>query len=155
MDRIGDTFRWRSENVSTAEVGQVLGFHPKVQEANVYGVSVPGHEGRAGCAAVLLDDSCFTNGRESGEVNDETLESLATWCQNSLPKYAVPVFVRVVKELVVTGTNKQQKPVLRKEGVDPGLTGDDKVYWLKPGSAKYELFGREDWDQLGAGKVKL
>lgn len=55
-DRLGDTFRWRSENVSTAEVGACLGTMDGVVDANVYGVEVPGYEGRAGCAAVLVDD---------------------------------------------------------------------------------------------------
>jgi acyl-CoA synthetase (AMP-forming)/AMP-acid ligase II len=151
-DRIGDTFRWRSENVSTAEVGDVLGHHRQVLEANVYGVTVPGHEGRAGCAAILLTPECLL---PSGEVKDETLESLATWCINSLPKYAVPLFLRVVKEVVATGNNKQQKTGLRKQGIDPELTAGDHMYWLKPGSQKYEPFARGDWDLLGARKIKL
>jgi acyl-CoA synthetase (AMP-forming)/AMP-acid ligase II len=151
-DRIGDTFRWKSENVSTAEVGDVLGHHRLVLEANVYGVSIPGHEGRAGCAAALLNPECFL---PSGEVKEDVLESLAVWCQNSLPKYAVPLFIRVVREVVATGNNKQQKVELRKQGVNPILMEGDRVYWLKPGSFKYEPFGRAEWDQLGAGKVKL
>jgi acyl-coenzyme A synthetase/AMP-(fatty) acid ligase len=55
LDRLGDTFRWKSENVSTAEVSEVLGKFPGVIDANVYGVEVPGHDGRAGCAALLLN----------------------------------------------------------------------------------------------------
>lgn len=152
-DRIGDTFRWKSENVSTAQVGEVLGHHPKVLEANVYGVSLPGHEGRAGCAAVTLDPSALDpSGRG---CKDETLQSLATWCTNSLPRYAVPVFIRVVKELVVTGTNKQQKPKLRQEGVEPGKMGGDRVYWLRPGGTRYEVFGEGEWRELVSGKAKL
>ena len=151
-DRIGDTFRWKSENVSTAQVGEVLGHHSKVQEANVYGVSLPGHEGRAGCAAVMLEPSAL---EANGEIKPEVCEALATWCTNSLPRYAVPIFIRVVRELVVTGTNKQQKPKLRMEGVQPGKIGGDKVYWLKPGSARYELFGEAQWRELSAGKAKL
>ena len=151
-DRIGDTFRWKSENVSTAEVGDVLGHHRLVLEANVYGVQVPGHEGRAGCAAVLLTPESLL---PSGEVKEDILESLATWCMNSLPKYSVPLFLRIVKEVVATGNNKQQKTGLRKEGIDPNLITSDRMYWLKPGSMKYEPFGRAEWDGLGARKVKL
>jgi acyl-CoA synthetase (AMP-forming)/AMP-acid ligase II len=151
-DRIGDTFRWKSENVSTAQVGEVLGHHPKVQEANVYGVSLPGYEGRAGCAAVMLEPSAFEG---AGHLKPEVLESLATWCTNSLPKYAVPIFIRTVTELVVTGTNKQQKPKLRQEGVQPDRMGSDKVYWLKPGSATYEPFDARGWSEICGGTAKL
>ena len=151
-DRLGDTFRWKSENVSTAEVGDTIGHHRTVQEANVYGVSVPGHEGRAGCAAILLTPDSLL---PSGEVKQDVLQSLATYGANSLPKYSVPVFLRLVKEVVATGNNKQQKTGLRKQGVDPSLTVGDHVYWLKPGSARYEPFGQAQWDSLGARQVKL
>lgn len=151
-DRIGDTFRWKSENVSTAQVGEVLGHHPRVQEANVYGVSLPGYEGRAGCAAVMLDASSFG---PNGGLKPEVLESLATWCTNSLPRFAVPIFIRTVKELVVTGTNKQQKPKLRQEGVQPDRMGSDKLYWLKPGSSRYEPFTSRGWSELVGGVAKL
>ncbi|RMD42195.1 hypothetical protein DV735_g2959, partial [Chaetothyriales sp. CBS 134920] len=151
-DRIGDTFRWRSENVSTTEVSDTLGRHPDVLEANVYGVSVPGHEGRAGCAAVLLSDSSFRSG--SDHVREEILESTAAWNTSRLPKYAVPLFIRVLKEIQATGNNKQQKTSLRKEGVDPSLV-TDKLYWLAPGSSRYEPFGSAEWQLLQKGQVKL
>ena len=152
-DRIGDTFRWKSENVSTAEVSQALGLHPAVQESNVYGVSLPGHEGRAGCATVLLDPAVLT--AAGAAPSSEVLGSMAQHVLDRLPKYAVPIFVRVAKggSLVVTGTNKQQKNVLRDQGVDPSKTGDDLVYWLKGGS--YVPFGPSEWAELSAGKVKL
>lgn len=143
-DRIGDTFRWKSENVSTAEVSEILGAHPKVFEANVYGVEVPHHDGRAGCAAVLL---------EGGVANDEFLESFGKHATQRLPKYSVPVFLRVVAEHQSTGNNKQQKAALRSEGVDPERVGGERIYWLKEG--KYVQFGEEDWKRLSAGRVKL
>ncbi|KAH0847984.1 Fatty acid transporter protein [Fonsecaea pedrosoi] len=151
MDRIGDTFRWRSENVSTAEVAQVLGEHPHVLEANVYGVEIPHHEGRAGCAAVLLRDV----DSNTTPIPDALLESLATYARNSLPKYAVPVFLRVVTQVMATGNNKQQKHVLRQEGVDPDKVGDNRVFFLRPDSQKYEPFGRKEWENVKGGKVKL
>ena len=145
VDRIGDTFRWKSENVSTNEVSEVLGQHPRVLEANVYGVEVPGHDGRAGCAAVLLD---------TAKPAGEDLESVAMLAINSLPKYAVPEFLRIVKEVQATGNNKQQKHVLRTQGVDPNqIPTDDKVYWLQKGT--YVPFTRDDWNRLNTGKVKL
>ncbi|KAK5659225.1 hypothetical protein OQA88_1316 [Cercophora sp. LCS_1] len=152
-DRIGDTFRWKSENVSTAEVAQVVGLHPAVAESNVYGVALPQHEGRAGCAAVVFNPSAVDV--EGGLPTDDALKSLAEHVRAGLPKYALPLFIRVAKSgtLEATGTNKQQKHNLRNEGVDPEKTGDDAVYWLK-GDA-YVKFSADEWKLLGAGKVKL
>ena len=150
-DRIGDTFRWKSENVSTAEVAHVLGSHPAVLESNVYGVELPGHEGRAGCAAVILNPEVLSG----DEPRADTLKSIATYVQGGLPKYALPLFLRLVRgdTLQITGTNKQQKHVLRSEGVDPGKVGGDAVYWLREGT--YKRFGESEWRVLVAGKVKL
>ncbi|KAI1314082.1 fatty acid transporter protein [Xylaria venustula] len=144
-DRIGDTFRWKSENVATTEVSATIGLHPAVEEANVYGVQLPHHDGRAGCAAIALKTA-----------PDQTLlQSLASHAKSKLPKYAVPIFLRLGKGLsaAVTGTNKQQKHNLRVEGVDPTKVGDDELYWLKGDT--YVRFGKEDWDRMNAGQVKL
>lgn len=155
-DRIGDTFRWKSENVSTAEVAQVLGMHPMVQEANVYGVQLPGYEGRAGCAAILLTDNAFDT-QNNVAPKQEVLDSMAAFALNSLPRYAVPIFVRVVKELQITGNNKQQKVSLRKDGADPELVGaaGDQLFWLKPGSMRYERFGSTQWSAVRHGTARL
>lgn len=162
-DRIGDTYRWRGENVSTAEVGDIIGHHSMVEEANIYGVKVPGHEGRAGCAAITLKAAALQSSNPSSPPapRAEILESLATYATNSLPKYAVPVFLRVVKEVVLTGNNKQQKVALREQGVDlrkirQASSGNtDRVYWLKPGMNRYVEFQAEDYEALKAGKVRL
>ena len=143
-DRIGDTFRWKSENVSTAEVSSVLGTHPQIHEANVYGVEVPNHDGRAGCAAVLFD---------TDDVSEGLLDSVAAHAQSSLPTYAVPPFLRIVNAHQTTGNNKQLKAVLRGEGVSPEKTGADRVFWLKGG--RYERFGMEDWEGICRGRVRL
>ena len=144
-DRIGDTFRWKSENVSTNEVAEVLGGSPHVLEANVYGVEVPGHDGRAGCSATVFSEP---------EPSVALLSSVAQLVWNSLPRYAVPIFLRVVKEVQATGNNKQQKHVLRMQGVDPAkVPSDEKIYWMKGGT--YVPFEVRDWEALGAGKVKL
>lgn len=160
VDRIGDTFRWKSENVSTAEVAQVLGRHPAVVEANVYGVHIPGHDGRAGCAAVLLNDD--------NKDKDGVMADLGLFASNSLPRYSIPLFIRLVREMPSTGTLKQQKHVLRREGVDPdkveGECGEE-VWWFRElgavgrsgagAGAGYIRFKREDWHDLTAGMVKL
>ena len=143
-DRIGDTFRWKSENVSTAEVAENLGTHSSILEANVYGVEVPHHDGRAGCAAVLF---------EGDVINEATLESVAKHATQRLPKYSVPSFLRVVTEHKTTGNNKQQKVMLRNEGVDPVKVAGEKIYWLREG--KYIEFTGDDWKRLSAGEVKL
>jgi len=114
MDRLGDTFRWKSENVSTAEVAECIGKYPGVTEANVYGVLVPGHEGRAGCAALHLS-----------EPVDYT--ALLAYMIQRLPRYAVPVFLRVVKASTHIHNHKQNKVPLRKEGVDPKLMGTEST----------------------------
>jgi acyl-CoA synthetase (AMP-forming)/AMP-acid ligase II len=142
-DRIGDTFRWKSENVSTNEVSEALGHHPAVTEANVYGVELPNHDGRAGCVALLLAE----------EPSDRLLSSLADHAQKSLPKYAVPLFLRLIKNMQVTGTNKQQKHIVRAQGVDPAKTGDDRLFWLRGGT--YVEFSPKDWEELNGGRVRL
>lgn len=158
IDRIGDTYRWKSENVSTNEVGDVVGSHKDVHEANVYGVQVPGYEGRAGCAAVRLHDNALTNGQGS-EIKPEILKELAALVYGSLPKHAVPVFLRLVKEHMITGNNKQQKTGLRSQGIDlksiKAGGGTDRLYWLTPGATTYVEFGQDDLSALEAGKAKL
>ncbi|KAH8682557.1 hypothetical protein BX600DRAFT_47023 [Xylariales sp. PMI_506] len=144
-DRIGDTFRWKSENVATTEVSHMMGLHPSVDEANVYGVQLPNHDGRAGCVAIVL--------REPS--NASIMKSLASHARKTLPKYAVPIFLRVVNDMsaAVTGTNKQQKHELRQQGVDPTKMGSDELWWLQGDS--YVKFGARDWQGLNGGSVKL
>ncbi|PHH86607.1 hypothetical protein CDD83_9997 [Cordyceps sp. RAO-2017] len=173
-DRIGDTFRWKSENVSTVEVSQALGLHPAVREANVYGVALPHHDGRAGCAAVCFDPS---------PPGPDVLRSLADHVRARLPRYARPLFLRLVPEVgadgQTTGTNKQQKHLLRDAGVRPGptpcpappppdsgaasgptpdttttaTTATTDMYWLHGDS--YVPFRQDDYNALEAGRVKL
>ena len=150
-DRLGDTFRWKSENVSTAEVGQTVGAHPSVREANVYGVQLPHHDGRAGCAVVHLDPAAPLG---------ETLRSLAAHVRSQLPRYAVPLFLRVSRDDLggsqATGTNKQQKTTLRKAGVRPDGELDSELgelFWLSEDT--YVPFREKEWQELEGGKVRL
>ncbi|KAF1838842.1 acetyl-CoA synthetase-like protein [Decorospora gaudefroyi] len=144
LDRIGDTFRWKAENVSTAEVAEALGRHDKVVEANVYGVQVPGHDGRAGCAAVVLRDA-----------EPSTLASLAAHVRAQLPGFAVPIFLRCTQRMQRTGTNKQQKHGLQAEGIDPGVVeaNGDVLFWLRDGV--YVRFLKSDLERIKRGAVKL
>ncbi|EPQ30489.1 uncharacterized protein PFL1_02015 [Pseudozyma flocculosa PF-1] len=141
-DRLGDTFRWRSENVSTTEVSAALG--QVVGEANVYGVLVPGHDGRAGCAAIPADEAAKVDFRQ-----------LATVARKSLPKYAVPLFLRIVPQMEQTGTVKQQKVSLRNQGIHHDKCGSDKLYWLPPNAEGYVPFLPEHFKQIEGGRVKL
>ena len=160
-DRIGDTFRWKSENVSTAEVAEVIGQKVEhLEEANVYGVQVPGHDGRAGCAAVLLSAEQQAKMLSGGQVDNKVLEDLASHSLRNLPRYAVPIFLRVLKDesaMARIGTNKQQKTTLRNEGIDPVVIAGrgDKIFWLPPGAKSYTQFGSDEWKSLNAGQVKL
>lgn len=153
VDRLGDTYRWRSENVSTNEVSDVVGDFPQIAETNVYGVLVPNTDGRAGCAAVVPRDGLQLDYR-----------ALAEHCLSRLPRYAVPIFLRVCREFEYTGTMKMQKGRLRSEGIDLDIIETkakeksevvDTLYWLKPGAKEYVQFRRKDMQELNGGAVKL
>jgi acyl-CoA synthetase (AMP-forming)/AMP-acid ligase II len=105
VDRLGDTFRWKGENVSTQEVAEVLNLGPGVRESNVYGVTIPGTEGRAGMAAIVVDP-------------EFSPERLYAYADAELPSYSVPRFLRVVDSMSTTGTFKHTKVDLREQGWD-------------------------------------
>ncbi|PYH98172.1 long-chain fatty acid transporter [Aspergillus ellipticus CBS 707.79] len=154
-DRLGDTFRWKGENVSTSEVAEILGVHPEVHEANVYGVTLPNHDGRAGCAAVVFQHQ--SRAEDPSVVvppSKEILDSLAAHVLKNLPRFAAPQFLRITAEMQATGNFKQQKHVLRTQGVDPSLvTPEDRLYWLQ--GNQYVPFEAKDWSRLHGGQAKL
>jgi fatty-acyl-CoA synthase len=141
VDRIGDTFRWKGENVSTGEVGEALAAVPGIREANVYGVHVPGAEGRAGMAALVVD-------------GDFSLEGLPERLKNHLAPYARPIFLRLAPRLDVTGTFKQRKVDLVREGFDPAAIVDP-VYFLDPDTEKYERLTPQRHADIVEGRVKF
>ncbi len=126
VDRVGDTFRWKGENVSTNEVAEVLNGFAQVAESTVYGVQVPGSDGRCGMAALVL--RC--------PVDQLDLDALTSHLQGQLPSYAWPLFLRVRPELEVTGTFKQMKSDLRKQGFDPAQV-DEPLFVLPPREHRY------------------
>lgn len=139
-DRLGDTFRWKGENVATTEVEAAVSLDPQVEECTVYGVEVPGAGGKAGMVAVQLKDGQEFDGK-----------ALAKAAYEHLPGYAVPLFVRVTGELAHTSTFKSQKVDLRKEGYG-GTTGegdedagtiDDPIYVLAGRDEGYVEFYEE------------
>lgn len=142
VDRVGDTFRWRSENVSTNEVGEIINQFPQVQFCNVYGVEIPNADGRAGMAALTLT---------SGE-RQLNLAEFSAFLARELPAYARPVFLRIHPEMEVTGTFKLVKGDLRREGYD--LTQiSDPIYVIKPGQSVYEPLDQQFLAKLRAGSA--
>ena len=129
VDRVGDTFRWKSENVSTNEVGEIINGFDQIKFCNVYGVEIPGTDGRAGMAAVTLQDG----------VAELDVDAFSTFLRSELPAYAVPLFVRIQPDIDVTGTFKMVKGDLRKQAYDI-RSFDDTVYALLPGSDRYAPF---------------
>ncbi|KAJ8304562.1 hypothetical protein KUTeg_018145, partial [Tegillarca granosa] len=127
-DRVGDTFRWKSENVSTREVGDVLSQLDFIQDVNVYGVLIPGSDGKAGMAAIMLKDH--------KEVTSDILEKIFGHCHHSLPSYARPLFLRFVNELETTETMKHRKIELMKEGFDLNKVSDP-LYFMDEHRGKY------------------
>jgi citronellyl-CoA synthetase len=139
VDRVGDTFRWKSENVSTNEIGEIINGFGQVKFCNVYGVEVPNADGRAGMAA-LTTASNFDPDAFSAYVNEQ------------LPAYARPVFLRVQNDIDVTGTFKMIKGDLRNEGYDLEQI-KDTLYVLKPGSTSYELLDLDFADKISQGNA--
>ncbi|QSZ36580.1 hypothetical protein DSL72_006460 [Monilinia vaccinii-corymbosi] len=141
LDRLGDTFRWKGENVSTAEVAEVLGKYEGVMEAIVYGVQLPSHDGRAGCAAVFIDPN----------IQNFDFAGLLRHTRKHLPKYAVPIFLRIVKEMTPIHNNKQNKAPLREQGIEHDkVKSDDKLLWIeeKGKGNTYVEFHRDHWTDL-------
>jgi fatty-acyl-CoA synthase len=141
VDRVGDTFRWKGENVSTGEVGEALAAVPGILEANVYGVAVPGVDGRAGMASLVVN-------------GDLDLDDLPARLKARLASYARPIFLRLAPRIVVTGTFKQRKVDLVREGFNP-VTISDPLYVLDPDSGKYERLTPERYAEIVEGRVKL
>lgn len=141
VDRVGDTFRWKSENVSTNEVGEIINGHPQIAFCNVYGVEIPKADGRAGMAALALAD----------DVAKLDLASFSQYVNAQLPPYARPVFLRIQRELDTTGTFKLVKGELRKQAYDLQQVEDD-LYVMKPGSDQYEPLDKAFAKKLAAGE---
>ena len=142
VDRIGDTFRWKGENVSTNEVAEALSGYPGIKEINVYGVAVPMTDGRAGMAAIVVDEAF-------------SIDGLAAYARERLPSYAVPVFLRIMPEIETTGTMKVVKFNYREAGCNPDVV-KDPIFWLSGSNAtKYTPFTKSEYSHISKGKAKL
>jgi fatty-acyl-CoA synthase len=141
VDRTGDTFRWKGENVATSEVAEALSVFPGIKEANVYGVEVPAGDGKAGMAALVITPAF-------------DVTALGDYLEKNLPPFARPIFLRFQQEIEVTSTFKQRKIELQKQGFDPSLISDP-LYVRVASSAHYTRLTPELYRDICDGKVKL
>jgi fatty-acyl-CoA synthase len=141
VDRIGDTFRWKGENVSTTEVEETITRFPGILTANVYGVAVPGRDGRAGMAAIVADDNL-------------NLTALRDYLAQQLPEYARPVFLRLRQENDVTTTFKQKKIDIVRDGFDPSRTSDP-IYVSDPQRKAFVRLDSALFADITAGRIRL
>jgi citronellyl-CoA synthetase len=142
VDRLGDTYRWKGENVSTTEVENILLQHPQIAEAVAYGVEIHNTNGRAGMAAITPAESLATL----------DFSELLAFVKQQMPAYAVPLFLRVKVKMETTGTFKYQKTRLKDEAFDPNKTGDDPIYAWLPGTQTYVQVTEEVLADIHCGK---
>jgi fatty-acyl-CoA synthase len=141
IDRIGDTFRWKGENVATSEVNDTIRGCPGIVDAITYSVQVPGSDGRAGMAAIVIDE-------------DFEFQPFANHLTSELPSYAHPVFLRILRTLDVTETFKLKKHQLMREGFDP-VRLREPLYVRDPGSGGYRLLDAAGYSEITAGAVSF
>jgi fatty-acyl-CoA synthase len=141
VDRVGDTFRWKGENVATTEVAEAIARCPGVRDVSVYGVTIPGTDGRAGMAALVVDD-----GFDVAALHRHVAECL--------PGYARPMFVRIRQELETTGTFKHRKDELVREGYDPRATRD-AILVSDPERQAYVRMDTARFDLIQSGQMRI
>jgi fatty-acyl-CoA synthase len=141
VDRVGDTFRWKGENVSTIEVAATICAFPEVVEAVVYGVTIPGSEGRAGMAAAVV--------RKNFD-----LIAFREHLVEGLPEYARPLFLRFLNKIDMTGTFKSKKQALAREAYDPTATTDD-IYFNDPVKKGFVKIDLSTYERIKSGSLRL
>lgn len=143
VERSGDTFRWKGENVSTSEVESIITSFPNVKSSVVYGVEVPHSNGKAGMAAISLKDSRNFN-----------FKDFSSFLSSSLPRYAIPVFVRIRQNLEVTGTFKLRKVTLKEEGYNINKITNPLYIW-DSNSEGLEKLTLEIYKDINSGNLRL
>ncbi len=141
VDRVGDTFRWKGENVATSEVSEVICAFPGVKEASVYGVAIPNADGRAGMAAVATD-------------NELDLRAFRSHLSDRLPQYAAPVFLRIGRALPTTTTFKHTKNDLVRDGYNPSAI-TEPVYFKDPERDAFVRIDETLFARIQAGHIRL
>ena len=141
IDRVGDTYRWKAENVATNEVAGVLSVFPGITQANVYGVAVKGYDGRAGMASIVAE----------GEPD---LAALKAHVDRELPHYARPVFLRMSKESDTTSTFKFKKTNLVKAGFDPANISEP-LFYADSKTGEFKPIDKQVFGEIIDGTIRL
>ena len=141
VDRVGDTFRWKGENVATSEVNDAIRDCPNVLDASTYGVSVAGSDGRAGMAAIVVNEAF-------------DFKVFADHLSGRLPPYAIPVFVRLCDALDTTETFKQKKHQLARDGFDPAVVADP-LFLRDPADGHFRSMDHVVYSRIANGLIKL
>lgn len=141
-DRTGDTFRWKGENVSTTEIESLLQQTVQLSDVVVYGVTVPGCEGKAGMAAISDPDRIVD------------LDYLLSSMKKSLPFYSIPIIIRVVDKIETTGTFKLPKVTLQKEAYNPDIV-KDPLYFLDFKLGKYVKLDNNLYEDILNGQIRF
>jgi len=144
VDRLGDTFRWKGENVSTSEVEDVFSSFEQIDHSSVYGVEIPGTNGRAGMASIITNI----------EVENFNFDGLFKSLKENLPPYAIPKFLRFLTDLSTTSTFKIKKSDMKREGFDINQT-KDMIYVYLPGSSGYTHMTEEIYNNINNGKYRF
>ncbi|ODV60445.1 long-chain fatty acid transporter FAT1 [Ascoidea rubescens DSM 1968] len=140
IDRLGDTFRWKSENVSTNEIEILINNSNLVNNSVVVGLKIPGHEGKAGFATIIPNSNF-------------DLTKLVNYFMDNIPKYAVPVFIKLADEFITTDNHKIIKKSYREQILPKGKNNDEKLYWLNKN--RYEELTEESWNDILCSKIRL
>ena len=141
IDRIGDTFRWKGENVATSEVAQSFQGIQGIEEVNVYGVTIPGNDGKAGMASLVTE-------------SDIDLKQVYSQLKDTLPSYAMPLIIRVQKEIEITGTFKHKKVDLVKQGFNPDEM-IDPLYFIDNDSSTFIKLDANLYQKIMNQEIKL
>ena len=144
VDRLGDTFRWKGQNVSTTEVEKIFNSFNQVEISSVYGVYIPGTDGRAGMASITI----------KGDIDNFDSDGLSKVLAENLPPYAIPIFLRIKSALSVTSTFKLVKSTLKKEGYNIDTIAD-ALYVMMPHESTYTPLTKEIYENIQNKKIKF
>jgi acyl-CoA synthetase (AMP-forming)/AMP-acid ligase II len=148
VDRLGDTFRWKSENVSATEVENELMASKVMKQTVVVGVKVPHHEGRAGFAVIEPNEEFLDQ-----STHEQALKQIHDTITKTLPKYAIPLFIKLIPAIEASHNHKVPKNQYKKQILPKGASGDELIYWLN--GDKYEELTEEVWSKIMKGASKL